>query len=78
MRVEPDPESERADEDARTPVLKSMLPTMFPSMAAGIEKFETEMARIRRERFGGLFQSAADQRAADQADPADRSRTGGR
>lgn len=56
VTVEPDAESQLADEAARTPSLK----TVFPNMAAGLEKLESEMSRIRRERFGSLFRSSSD------------------
>jgi len=56
VTVQPDPESELADEAARTPVLKSV----FPNMAAGLEKIESEMTRFRRDRLGSLFRPADD------------------
>lgn len=55
VTVEPDAESQLADEAARTPSLK----TVFPNMAAGLEKLESEMSRVRRERVGSLFRSSS-------------------
>lgn len=55
VTFEPDAESQLADEAARSPTLK----TVFPNMAAGIEKIESEMSRFRRERFGSLFRSSS-------------------
>jgi len=55
VTVEPDAESQLADEAAREPTLK----TVFPNMAAGLEKIESEMSRFRRERFGSLFRSSS-------------------
>ena len=49
VRVEPEAEIELPEEEG--PLLKSV----FPNMAAGLEKFESEMSRIRRERFGAIF-----------------------
>jgi hypothetical protein len=51
VTVEPDAESQLADDAARTPTLKSV----FPNMAAGLEKIESEMTRFRRDRLGSLF-----------------------
>lgn len=55
VTVEPDAESQLADEAARSPTLK----TVFPNMAAGLEKIESEMSRLRRDRFGSLFRSSS-------------------
>jgi hypothetical protein len=54
VRVEPEAEAEVPDAD------DTLLKSVFPNMAAGLEKIESEMVRIRRERFGAIFGTDGD------------------
>lgn len=67
VTVEPDVESQLADEAARATTLK----TVFPNMAAGLEKIESEMARLRWERFGSLFRPTEEMRGKPAEDDRD-------